>query len=231
MGGILGGILGAIGGNRGGKNLATGFQNAEQGVLGATGAAQNDISQALWNYYGVPNIAAQAPNYLPYQGAGNVGLSGLENYNPTDYFNSPAYNFQLQKGQNAITNQASAMGLGASGNTLRSLEDYGQGLAATYQNQAFNQAMQRFGGLIGAGQYGVSGASDLARYLAGFQLTGQEALGNAGFRGAESAGNYAAGVGAAQGGANANFYNQLASAATGVSGLFGTIGGLFGPHG
>jgi hypothetical protein len=52
---------------------------------------------------------------------------------------TPGYQFALQQGDQATVNQASAMGLGLSGNTLEGLSQFNQGLAQnTYQNAVGN---------------------------------------------------------------------------------------------
>lgn len=224
IGGIGGGLLGLFSGNKAAKTLATGNINAEHGVLGATGAAQNDIQQGTANYY-------------PFVGAGQQGLAGLEQYagsNPRfnfstqDYFNAPAYEFQLRQGENAITNAASAMGLGASGNTLRDLTQYGQGLASQYYNQAFNQAQQQFQtnqqatlqnlqALINAGEFGSSGA-----------FAGNLALGQTGMAGAQQAGQYAVGAAGGQAGGALNAGNQYSSILGGLAPLIASFPGLTG---
>src|SRR5690242_13817777 len=89
-----------------------------------------------------PSIASGAQGNTALQAY--AASNPQSNFNLQDYLNSPALKFQMQQGTEAITNNASAQGLGASGNTLKSLEQYGQGLASTYYNQAFNQAQQQF---------------------------------------------------------------------------------------
>lgn len=60
-----------------------------------------------------------------------------------DATNSPAEQFALQEGSQAIQNSAAAKGSLLSTNTLQDLTKFGQGNAAQYQNQAFNQWMQQ----------------------------------------------------------------------------------------
>ena len=52
--------------------------------------------------------------------------------------------FQQQQGSEALTNSASAQGLGNGGNTLKALDQYNQGVASTYYNQAETQAQNQF---------------------------------------------------------------------------------------
>lgn len=222
VGGIGGGLLGLFSGNNAAKKIAQGNINAEHGILGATGGALNEIGQGV-------------NEFAPYLGAGKLGIEGLQGrvlnqptfqFNPSEYFNSPAYNFQLQQGQNAILNNASTSGFG--GNTLRDLTQYGQGLASTYYNQAFNQAQQTFQtnqnatlqnlqALINAGEFGASGT-----------LAGKEALGQTALQGNQLAGNYAVGAAGGQAGGALNQGNQLSGILQGGIGLLGQIPGLFG---
>lgn len=219
---ILGGIAGLFGGNSAAKKIAQGNINAEHGILGATGAAQNDIQQGTQNYY-------------PFVGAGQQGLAGLQQYvasNPQfsfdtqKYFNAPGYEFQLKQGQNAIENAASVGGFG--GNTLRDLTTFGQGLASTYYNDAFNRAQQSFQtnqnatlanleALIRAGEFGSSGA-----------FAGNLALGQTGMAGAGQAGNYAVGAAGGQAGGALNQGNQISSILGGIGPLLASIPGLSG---
>jgi hypothetical protein len=53
--------------------------------------------------------------------------------------NMPGYQFEQQQGTEGTVNQASAMGLGLSGNTLQGLSKFNQGLAGTtYQQEVGN---------------------------------------------------------------------------------------------
>jgi hypothetical protein len=170
---LFGDVIGYINGGRAAKSVSDANIAAEHGVLGAVSGANSGITDAVTRGYGDVNAAganvtgaANTANagleatrgnintnlnsYLQSGAQGNAALQSYAASNPQfsfnlqDYFNSPAYQFQLQQGQDAITNKAAAMGLGASGNTLKDLTTFGQGLASTYYNQAFNQAQSQF---------------------------------------------------------------------------------------
>lgn len=64
------------------------------------------------------------------------------------FFKSPDYQFRLNEGMNAVQNSAAAAGSLYSGNALRGIADYGQGLAASEFGNWFN----RQGALAGIGQ-------------------------------------------------------------------------------
>lgn len=100
---------------------------------------------------------------------------------------TPGYQFQLQQGQQSALNSAAAKGSLLSGGTLKSLERFGQGLASTsfqnaweraqtaYQN-AFNRnttnqnnMFARLSGLAGQGLNAVQGATGTAVSLTGMQ--------------------------------------------------------------
>lgn len=134
----------------------------------ATGEANNTLA-------GLFNASGTATQ--PYIDAGKAGIEGLRKYSEgpeskfnfslDDYFNGPAYQFQLEQGQRGIQNSASAGGLGQSGAALKELTKFGQGLGATYYNDAFNRAkttfdtnntatMQKFGALSDLGKFGTA---------------------------------------------------------------------------
>lgn len=249
---------------------------AEHGVLNATQDAQNAINTALTSANTNVPAATQTANaklqdlltqtqgtLAPSIASGAQGNTALQQYaasNPQfnfsleDYLKSPALKFQQQQGQEAITNAATAQGLGASGNTMKALEQYGQGLASTYYDQAFNQAQSQFqtnqnatlanlqalinSGAVGnqqnlqAGQiFGVPQAQNnvnTAQYLAGLNLTGQTEAGREGMAGAQTAGNFAVGAGNAR----ATGITGQGAALTRAAGSLGSLvfgGGDLGP--
>jgi hypothetical protein len=74
-------------------------------------------------------------------GTANTGSGPLNApFTAAQYQQSPGYQFQMNQGLNAINNTASARGGVNSGNTLKSLTQYGTGLA----NQDYQQAYQNY---------------------------------------------------------------------------------------
>lgn len=164
--------------------------NGQQGITNALGQGRNDLTAARDTAVSGVNTATQGANSTlhdvlmsqtanldPYLGAGQQGATDLATYakdggpkfsfNYDDYKNSDAYKFQLDQGTQAINNSASASGLGNSGATLKALTNYGQGLASTYYQQAFQNAQSQFqtnqnttlanlGALINTGQNATS---------------------------------------------------------------------------
>lgn len=127
-----------------GQNVTNAANTANTGINTATGQANDTLQGYLNSVQGnlAPSIAsgAQGNRQLQDYAASNPQF----NFNLQDYLNSPALKFQMQQGSEAIQNNASASGTGAGGNVSKALEQYGQGLASTYYNQAFNQAQQQF---------------------------------------------------------------------------------------
>lgn len=66
------------------------------------------------------------------------------NFNPQNLQNTPGYQFQLQQGEQAITDQASAVGGVGGGNTLKALTTFGQGLAGTEYQNAYTNALNAY---------------------------------------------------------------------------------------
>lgn len=141
----------------------------------------------------------------------------------SQYQQSPGYAFQMQQGIDAINNSAAARGGINSGNTLKALDTYGQGLA----NQDYQQA---YGNYVGQQQ-------QLFNFLQTLSGSGQNAAANLGSLGSQTAGQIgqniqAAGNAQAAGTvANANSLNNLISGLTSQSFLSGIGGGSSGGGG
>lgn len=139
----------ALGASRGTTESALGtantnLQNAGTNINNAAADANTGLQTNLANAQAPlqPGIqsGAQGNKMLQDYAASNPQF----NFNLQDYLNSPAMKFQLQTGTDAITNAKAAMGLNQSSNELTDLTNYGQGLASTYYQQAFNDAQQQF---------------------------------------------------------------------------------------
>ena len=210
-------------------------QNAAKKITGAETLATNVEEQQFQQ--------TQA-NLAPFLNAGTAALPTLQGLlgiggqppNPTAFTSSPGYQFMLGQGTQAVQNAASATGGVKSGNTLKSLTQYGQGLA----NQTYQQYLNNVGGVVGMGQsaanqignfgqttaaevgqnYGISGSANAAGILgaAQSQIGGINALMKAlgGGAGAVPAGGGNAGGGYAGGGNNNAANINLAQ-------LFGSI--------
>lgn len=163
---IFGDIFGYLGAGKAAGTAATGYKNAKQGLADATSGANGQVIGAGDSAKGLvdartgdANATLQSildqikGNTNPYVEGGQQGIAGLSDlvnnkptfsFNPSDLQNDPGYQFQLQQGNEAIQNSASKSGLVAGGNTLKELTKYGQGLAGTYFDQAFNRAKSTF---------------------------------------------------------------------------------------
>lgn len=64
-------------------------------------------------------------------------------FTPGDLTQDPGYQFQLQQGDQALGRQESAKGGYFSGAALKAAQDYGQGLAGTTYNNAYNRWLQQ----------------------------------------------------------------------------------------
>lgn len=97
--------------------------------------------------------------------SGNTGAAGYGSLNapftPADYLanQDPGYQFQLQTGENAVTNAAAPAGSALGGAALKGLNTFAQGTAATGYQNAFNRyqtqnsnVFSRLSALAGIGQ-------------------------------------------------------------------------------
>jgi hypothetical protein len=124
-------------------NVNSSATNAASGVNAATGQANSTLANLLGN---------SIQTLYPYLNAGNTGANLLNQYaqsNPQFSFNpnsinTPAMQFQIQQGANALNNSAAASGLADSGATAAALTNYGQNVASTYYQNAFNDALNAF---------------------------------------------------------------------------------------
>lgn len=199
------GLQQAVGQGR--TDLQTGLQTGIGDVQTGMNRANTTLGGAINSIVG---------NVSPYMQAGNQGITGLMQYaqqnpqfsfdNPQQWMNSPAYQWQLQQGLDAIQNSAAGRGLGVSGNTLKDLTQYGQGLASTYYNDAFNRALQTYQTnrqstlgnlttLIGAGQFGAQQANQAQGNLGAQQAANQMGAGQFGGQANLSIGNLLANLG------------------------------------
>jgi hypothetical protein len=117
-------------------------------------------------------------------------------YDPNQAFNeaslqafqrSPDYQFALQEGLGAVENSQAGRGMLRSGNTLRALTEFGQGLASQ-QFGNYRGALTQLAS-IGAGAAGGAGQSALQAGAA--QASGIVGAGNAWSGALGSLGNYA----------------------------------------
>lgn len=170
---------------------------------------------------------AQQTNLKPWLEAGGRALTELENFdqnNPAFSFtqDDPSYTFRFNEGLKALQNSAAARGTLLSGNTMRSITDYGQQAASQEYQNAFNryqttrgQKLNRIQSLAGVGQSAVQQANSAGQNYAnsmGNLVTGQgqaQAQGMTDAAGAKTMGWVGAGN-AILGGLN-NYYIQKQS--------------------
>jgi hypothetical protein len=168
---LLGGLIGSSGAKKAGQTLAnagtqsqktlndvTQTQSGFVSAAGATGQQTIDTgkNQANATLYGV-NQAEQG-NLNPYLTAGTAGINAFSNAiapggSLTTQFTAPTaaqamatpgLQFQMQQGNEAIERSAAAGGSLGSGGTAKALDQYSQGLASTYYQNAYNNALQSF---------------------------------------------------------------------------------------
>ena len=158
--------------------------------------------------YGQPTTASSST-------AGGYGslLTPFTAQNMQQY--SPAYNFQMQQGQQGVLNQDASSQGALSGASLKDLIGYNQNYANTAYNNAFNQYQTQ--------------QSNVYSRLAGVSQLGQNAAANTGQQGTALAGQAAqsaTNVGTALGAGTIGASNALAGSASSV-GQLGLLGALY----
>lgn len=166
-GGGLANALSGIG------NLYTQGQ-AEDDLVKSQRASLDALSPFMQNGTGASNALADRLGT-----SGNTGAEGygslLENFNPGDLQNDPGYQFNLSQGSNALNNQLAASGMLGSGAALKAAQQFGQGLADTTYNNAFQRDLaskgQQYGALSGAAAPGLSAANSASNINTNIGLT------------------------------------------------------------
>jgi len=145
----------------------------------------------------------------------------LKQFTGKDLENSPGYQFQLQQGNQALTNKRAATGSLLSGAAVKEAERYNQDYASTAFNTAFNQDMSQkqftlgsLSGVAGAGQNAAVSQGGFGANAANQNSSLMTQQGNAN----------AAGI---VGGANATSagFNNAINAATNANTLRSVFGG------
>lgn len=203
-----------------GVNNAT--NTAVSGVNNATAAGEAGVNTAVANANttnkGVLN--SQLNNVNPYLQEGNTGTTNLQNLAANGGFQAPTAaqaaatpgeQFQMQQGLQGVEQQMGASGGAATGGALKALTQYGQNVASTYYQNAFNNSLNAYNtnvntnlAMAGQGETGAGMANNaLANYgslsnsntmgagyyNAGLGLQGATTAGGMGMSGATTAGN------------------------------------------
>lgn len=125
-------------------------------VAGATNTADTGLAagETQGNNVIAGALTAQQAALQPYLTAGTTSLGALQSdltglTNPSSQFSfnpttSPQLQFEQQQAQQALQRQAAAQGTVLGGGTVRSSDIMNTGLASTYLNQAFNQALSQY---------------------------------------------------------------------------------------
>lgn len=143
------------------------------GILGAAGRGFSDLSSALSTGGGGGSSAygSNAGSGSSYAGLGSLigGLNSLNandnaesdlldsqrqalsryqpyvdaKFEPGDLTQDPGYQFRLKQGEEALGRQQASKGSLFSGAALKAAQDYGQGLADTTYNEAYNRWLEQ----------------------------------------------------------------------------------------
>ena len=127
---------------------------------------------------------------------------------------SPAYQFQLQQGQQGVLNTDSGSQGALSGAALKDLTGYNQGMANTSFNNAFNQYQTQQGNIYSR----LASVAQTGQAAASNQATGASNFGS-------SIGQSATNVGSALGGGTVGAGNALSGGASSLGGIYAAYGG------
>ena len=182
--------------------LATGVGSAVISSNAATDAANTQANAAAQASATQLQMFNQMRGDLqPYMQQGTTSLADLQKLmaNPSMVTQLPGYQFQMGQGIDAINNSAAAKGF--TGNTMRDLTTFGQGMASNYYSDYWKKLMEQ----INMGQNSAAG------------------VGNAGINTGQSIGNNMIGAGNALAAGQVGSANAMATGIGGASGSLSTI--------
>lgn len=178
---MLGAIIGSVAAGLIGK------KSSDKATRAQTDAAnrQIDLEQRIYDenvarfapYYDIGTNALRGLNYEVMGGDMPEGFAGFQA--------SPGYQFRLNEGQRMLEGSAAAAGNLYSGNTLRALTDYGQGMASN----EYGNYIARLGSLAGMGQAAAGNQANAGANFAAGAGQAIAGLGNAQAAGAIGGGN------------------------------------------
>ena len=211
-----GAILGSVISSNGAQDAAQTQADAANNASAQQMAMYNQNVQRLAPWTGAGQTALGNLQSLVGNGANGIATSP---FSAAMYQQSPGYQWQMDQGTQAVMNHAGALGGLNSGNTLKALQTYGQGLA----NQDYYQA---------ANQY-ANWQNQIYNMTSGLSNTGANAAGMTAGLGANTATQIGSNM---MGAGNAISAGQVAGAnaiGNGLSGLgnlamYGQMNGMFG---
>ena len=156
-------VIGAYGANK-----AAGTQAAAANNAAALQKQQFDEQQRLLDPYNQAGLVAQNKLMERLGIGGDPNAAGYGDYSKpfsmADYQADPGYGFRLGEGLKAMGHQAGARGGLISGQTMKGMEEYRQGLASQEYGNAFNRyqtnranMLQPLGSLMASGQASAAG--------------------------------------------------------------------------
>lgn len=182
------GVVGAGVSAMGAKSAADTQANAANNATDAQLQMFNTTQQNLQPYMNAGSTAlstlqGQLPS-LNQQYSNPMGIqAGINNTNWQQYM-SPAYNFQLQQGQQALQNSQAAGDGVLSGSALKGLINYNQNMAQTGFQNAFNDYQTQYNNQFNQGQAlfnnNQTQNQNIYNRLAGLAQLGQNAAANVG---------------------------------------------------
>jgi hypothetical protein len=231
VGTVAGAALGAVGAGKqasAAKSAAELQYEAQQNALAEQQREynQNQQNEAPFLQAGQQSVTSLG-NLLNLSGQGQGALAPW-----TQQFKAPTaaeaeqfpgYQFQLQQGEQALQDSASAQGTLLSGATQKGLINYGQNAAQSDYQQVYNNALQQYQQSYNQFQQNQSNTFNRLASVAGLGQVTAGQLGQQGQQAAQNTGNIlfngATGQGQAlqnAGAATASGYNAFGNAASGL---------------
>lgn len=163
VGAIASSAIGSSASSDAAQTQANSAQNATNAQLQMFNQTQQNLNPFIKS--GTNALATlQSQIGIGANGAFNPNAPLVKPFTQADFQSSPGYGFQMSQGIDAIQNSASAAGGIKGGNTLKSLDTFGQGIANQDWWNAYNAYTQRqqqqygmINNFVGSGQNAAAG--------------------------------------------------------------------------
>lgn len=168
---IAGAAISSSGAQSAADTQAQASQNASNAQLQMFNQTQQNLQPFIQSgQNALPALQSQLG--IGQGGSFNPNAPLMAPFSASQYQQSPGYGFQMGQGIAAVENSASARGGIHGGNTLAALTEFGQGLANSDYQQAYqnyvNQQQQQYGmlnNLVGSGQNAAAGLGGISQQV------------------------------------------------------------------
>jgi len=164
--GLLGGgssLLGGGGATGGGVSNLTGLIKPAVSLYsaGKEDDALEEAQRQLLASQGKATDGLSPYSQIGLQGQQQLADNLSEGFDPSGIYDDPSYQFRAQQGQDALSKSLAASGMSQSGAAMKAAQEYGQNLASTEYQNAYDRWLAQNNQLGGLGNQGLQAAGGI----------------------------------------------------------------------